>query len=283
VTAIAWLLLGCAERDFDEDGIPDDDEEELGLDPLDSDSDDDGLGDATELALGSDPLDTDTDDDGLDDRSEYDLGTALDDPDTDDDGYTDRDEVHENKDPLDPNSVIYLGRWPYYFEKTELKGGTVFEVGKRFANFETADQFGDVVSLWDFHNEDTYVLVDICAGWMPPCKDFGKWLMGAPNAFLEPWAPVRDAVNAGDLFWITVLGEGFDFEPTTYEDVVKWAEGFPNARVPVLQDEAGASFSYVAISSIPSMVLLEPNLKVHTEGVDNYIAALDAAVEILDR
>lgn len=58
--------------DFDEDGIWDWEELEMGLNPASSDSDQDGVPDGVEVgsALGLDPLDEDTDDDGLLDGEE---------------------------------------------------------------------------------------------------------------------------------------------------------------------------------------------------------------------
>src|SRR4051794_23391158 len=43
--------------DEDEDGLSDDEEDDLGTDPQDADSDDDGVEDGAEVDCGSDPLD----------------------------------------------------------------------------------------------------------------------------------------------------------------------------------------------------------------------------------
>lgn len=69
--------------DTDGDGLPDDQEHELGTDPLSMDSDFDGMQDGGELNIGTDPLKADTDGDGFSDLEEYDV----------------------QSDPLDPNSV----------------------------------------------------------------------------------------------------------------------------------------------------------------------------------
>lgn len=246
------------------------------------DTDGDGLNDALEIAMGSDPEDTDTDDDGLLDGEEVALGTSLSDPDSDADGYTDRDEVHEGKDPLDPSSVIYQGGWPYSFEKTELKGGHVYAVGKRFANLQLQDQFGDVVSLWDFYDDDKYVIVDLCGAWCPICIDLGLWISGERDgSVFDPWLDVAEAVDAGELSWISVLFMDELGEPPTGEDAVRYAEGVPHPLVPVLADSEQESVEFVQLSVVPTLILLSPDLKVHTAG-DDYRAALDAALEILE-
>jgi len=285
IAALALLAVpGCIfGADADGDGLKNGEEEDLGLDPDDADSDDDGLDDGAEIDLGSDPLEPDSDGDGLLDGDEVDLGTDVNNPDTDGDGYNDHDEDYEGTDPLDEDDVIYEGGWPYYFAKDELKGGDTFDEGERFMNFEYRDQFGDYLQLWDFYNDnDTFVILDIAAGWCVPCQAMAAWMGGEDDPYFADYDDVRKAVNKGDMYWITVLGEGYNFNPTTPDDVEQWADSFENDDVPVLEDSNGESFSYVQLSSIPSLVLLKPNMKVDTSGVGDYFAALDAALDALE-
>ncbi len=80
--------------DPDNDGLTNEEEVEIGTDPLDPDTDDDGLNDGEEVDLGTDPLDPDTDDDGLNDGLEVkNIGTSPTAGDTDRDGVTDGIEV----------------------------------------------------------------------------------------------------------------------------------------------------------------------------------------------
>ena len=118
---LAYSKESCS-KDSDGDGITDCDEEELGLDPMNSDTDGDGLKDGEEmnkyntdpknpdsdsdqlkdgeevLTYSTDPLSTDSDSDGLDDFAE--VVTYKSDPnkmDTDDDTLSDGDEVNKYK------------------------------------------------------------------------------------------------------------------------------------------------------------------------------------------
>jgi len=100
--------------DSDGDGIPDDQELALGLDPNDpldalDDADQDGLTAAQEIALGTNLFLADTDGDGIADGEEVVAGAdgfitqpLL--PDTDGDGLRDGLEVATGSDPTDPNS-----------------------------------------------------------------------------------------------------------------------------------------------------------------------------------
>ena len=74
-----------------------------------SDSDGDGLTDDQEAELGTDPLDEDTDGDGLTDADEVERGTDPLDEDTDGDGYSDFDEVADGSSPTDANDAPVPG------------------------------------------------------------------------------------------------------------------------------------------------------------------------------
>lgn len=87
--------------DLDGDGVSDEIEFQLELDPKTPDTDGDGIDDLTELLLGLDPLKNDIkldmDSDGLSNIEEIKYGTNLNNPDTDGDGLSDFDEVFTYK------------------------------------------------------------------------------------------------------------------------------------------------------------------------------------------
>ncbi len=90
--------------DTDGDGLTDDQELEMGLDPTSPDYDNDGLTDGEEMELGTDPKLADTDGDGLNDGDE--VNSYNTDPlkaDSDGDGLSDYDEVMKYK--TDPNDA----------------------------------------------------------------------------------------------------------------------------------------------------------------------------------
>ena len=85
-------VLDCDE-DFDEDGLTNLQEYELGTEPYNDDTDGDGLNDGEEInTYITDPLKVDTDDDGLEDGDEIYFETDPLNPDTDGNGVLDGDE-----------------------------------------------------------------------------------------------------------------------------------------------------------------------------------------------
>lgn len=92
--------------DTDGDGLTDEQEIELGLDPFSADADDDGLTDGEEInEYNTDPKNPDTDGDGLSDGDEVNTyGTDPNNVDSDGDGLSDYDEIITYKtNPNDAN------------------------------------------------------------------------------------------------------------------------------------------------------------------------------------
>lgn len=109
-SAIITARVVLASGDSDGDGIPDDAEISLGLDPhnpvdAQEDFDRDGLTNLQEYPLGTNLRNRDTDGDGLSDGDEVSPhGTNPLVPDTDGDGIPDGIEIQTASNPLDPNS-----------------------------------------------------------------------------------------------------------------------------------------------------------------------------------
>jgi Bacterial TSP3 repeat len=123
-----WNFWALGTRDSDQDGLPDNVEIALGLDPnnpdtngngiLDGDEDleGDGLSNKWELRYGYDPILSDTDGNGvadgeedpdfdkLNNRSEFAYGLNPENADSDGDGWDDATEILDGTDPLDPTS-----------------------------------------------------------------------------------------------------------------------------------------------------------------------------------
>lgn len=129
---VAWRFWVLGAADSDQDGVPDNIEAELGLNPAnpdtdgdgildgDEDPDNDGLRTAAELLYGFDPRLRDTDGNGINDgdedsdgdflttRQEIAAGTNPTRWDTDGDGWNDEAEIAGLSNPLDPNSTPHM-------------------------------------------------------------------------------------------------------------------------------------------------------------------------------
>jgi thiol-disulfide isomerase/thioredoxin len=251
-----------------DDAGDDDDDDDGTVDTTDSepaDSDGDGLTDEEEAALGLDPQLADTDGDGLDDATEA-ADDSLDalNADTDGDGYLDGDEVAEGSDPTDSESLIYKGGWPYVSDKSAIEPGTtsVATDGERVMPYVARDQFGDDVDLYDFYNDDKYIVVDVSAQWCPPCQMVASWLDGHEPSLDADWQKVREAVDSGDVHWVTFLGENNSGAEPGPLDIKDWYFDFPHPNIPVLGDPAYTMTNYVQLAGWPTIIVLNPDLTV---------------------
>ncbi len=207
----------------------------------------------------------DPDADHLTNAEEAALGTDPQDPDTDGDGYLDGDEVLEGTDPLDPASRIYTGGWPYQREKGSIVDPGFDSspgVGAVMPRLVAYDQHGELVDLYDFALHGRPIVIDLSALWCQACRDLATWLEGEPSIFDDNPAlsPIRDKVNAGEIYWITVIFEDGAGDAAVPADATLWATTYPNPTIPVLADNDRETFSYMFPGAYPNLQILEEDM-----------------------
>ena len=267
------LTIGCSSSNVTDDAGDGDGANDQP--PVDTDGD--GLTDAEEAEFGSDPELADTDGDGLSDADERDNGTDPTKEDTDGDGYNDADELAEGKDPLDSASMIYQCGWPYNSGKADLDAADMSQVvsqGDTIGNFKAEDQCGEQVNLHDFGGQRKYTLVDVSADWCGPCNSLAAWLEGDSDSFEGSYPGVRDAIDNGDLYWITII-DG------SASEVNNWRNKYPHSEIPVLHDKKGRMADHIGLNYFPSVLLLNTKMKIVSYKYDNYGTAIKAAVDKL--
>jgi len=252
--------------------------------PEEVDSDGDGLLDSEDPA----PNNPDADGDGLQDGEELDLGTDPEAADSDGDTYWDSWEINEETDPTDAESRIYTGYWPYNPDKDSLDVPTEWGDAERSADspltrFTMVDQFGEYIDIYDFANQGKPMLMDISAMWCGPCNGLSSWLAGDDYyGFDAYWPAVDEMIHAGDIYWITILGENNQGREASAENVADWFKDYPDETVPVLADEVGDASSFFITYGWPTVVWLNEDLTINfvpdSSGNDFY-GALDAAQE----
>ena len=275
--------------DADEDGVTNGEEATLGTDPENPDSDGDGLNDGDEVSAGSDPLNQDSDGDGLLDGEEADLGSDPMSTDSDEDGYPDGAEVEMGSDPADPESGIYEGGWPYNPDKDSMDDPGFDgknKVGKMIPRFIAPDQFGDDFDIYDFGLAEKYTIVDMSALWCGYCVELAKWLERDESSyyndpsFNNPYDPIRDAIDAGELQWITVLAQNNNYAAPGKKVAANWYDKYPHPLIPVLADTEQDLYGWWKATGFPSFVLVDENMEiVNNNGLGG---VFDAAIGVLE-
>lgn len=214
----------------------------------------------TALLMGCGPSDEDTDGDGLSDAEEADLGTDPNAVDSDGDGYEDGHEVSEGTDPTDPDDGIYTGGWPYQPDKGSWEDPGLFGalgIGDTMGSFSGTDQHGDTVELYDLFGHSKPVVIDLSAQWCVPCQQIAGWLEDEPYETFDGLEAARDAVDSGDLLWVTVLIQDDNLGPATSQTVSEWHETFPHPAIPVLADPQGALHAHFGGPVYPALFLVD--------------------------
>tara|TARA_B110000037_G_scaffold34806_1_gene42387 strand:- start:75 stop:959 length:885 start_codon:yes stop_codon:yes gene_type:complete len=278
------FLLGC-NPDNDGDGLTASEEEEYGTDPEMMDTDGDGLSDGEEvLDYGTDPLSTDSDGDG----------------------YMDNDELDQGSDPVDADSLIYAGGWPFNPDKADGTGGDItgkLKVGDQMARYIGFDQFGDEVDIFDFANQGRPILIDVAAENCGPCQGMSLWSSGAiPSSDMglsAEYDAIPEAVTNGDILWVTVLYANYSTgAPASQNDAENWDLNFPNEMVPVLssdhtgddtmfEDDDGVVYedymNHVKVKFWPWVMLFDEDMNLMTKpSSESWEPALGAALEYLN-
>jgi thiol-disulfide isomerase/thioredoxin len=230
-------------------------------------------------AAGGDP-NADADSDFLTTAQEAEHGTDPSNPDTDGDSYLDGDEVLEATDPLDANSRIYQGGWPYQRSKDEIVDpgfmGTPV-VGAVMPRLIAYDQFGQQVDLYDFARHGRRVVIDLSAIWCEACKDLAHWLGREPSANFDArpeLAPIVDMVEQGQIYWITVVFEDGVGNAAGPAEAVAWAETFPHAKIAVLADNNRALFDFLFPGGYPNLQVLDEDMTLRVYDRFDYNKAL---------
>lgn len=217
----------------------------------------------------------DSDEDGLTDDEEADLGTDPLKKDTDGDNYWDPWELIEGTDPVDYDSRIYRGFWPYNPDKDLMDPGSWSTASttkdSRFPRDVFEDHHGDFVDLYDFTNftyndtgQPAYFIFDLSAQWCGPCHNVANWLSGnidGNNQWIEDTYPtVREKVHNLRIWWMTFIVEDNNGAPPTLSDATSWYQVHTDPYVPVLVDADQNVLQNYSGGAFPHFFLLNPDM-----------------------
>jgi hypothetical protein len=243
-----------AEADTEDDGEEDETEGDT-TDGGPVDSDQDGLTDEEEAEIGTDPLKKDTDADNYWDLWEINEGT---DPlDVDSRIYTGYWPYNPDKDSLEQGSWATASK----------------QVGTPFPRAEFLDHHGDMVDLYDFTNftvnanmEPAWFIFDLSAQWCGPCHNVANWIAGVDSpdtSWIQMLYPtVREKVHGLRIWWITFIVENAQGGPPTASDATTWYGAHHDNYIPIMVDAEQQMWPNYGSNAFPHFFLLDPLMRI---------------------
>lgn len=126
--------------------------------------------------------------------------------------------------------------------------GEGYDPGQTLPDLRLQDQFGDEVSLWQFHG--SVVLFDISTIWCAPCQALA----------MDTEATWQDYQDQGFVY-VTVLQEDLEGNPPNTDDLNLWVDNF-GITAPVLGDGDKLAADAIRNGAWPAVLLIDRDMVV---------------------
>ena len=156
------------------------------------------------------------------------------------------------------NNCIKIPRGSYCFPTT----------GDYFPDFKGIDQFDEIVDIYDFSNQNKYILIEMAAEWCSPCHVLSNWITFKDEEIYthkwwkEEYNIIHDLIHNNEIFFITVMYENEFKENATYQTVSEWYQNYPDDKIPILADSNKYLHTWLKPAGIPAIILLDQNMKI---------------------
>jgi hypothetical protein len=208
----------------------------------------------------------DDDGDGLTNAEEKDLGLDWENPDTDGDGWLDGEELEFDSDPDDDDEVVEAKR------------------GNPILNFEVTDHEGDTYMLRDLASQGKPILIDTSGAWCYWCHEMAKWLERRPyENHLEGMNNLRDAVDNGDVLWLTFISQDSNGGNAGLDVIQQWFDLYPHPEARVLVDRRQTFANWQDIQGWPATMWVNPDMTIQQYPPEQSTVAMERLSNNLER
>ena len=160
--------------------------------------------------------------------------------------------------------------------------------GDIFPDFKAVDQYGDDVSIYDFANQDKYILIEMGTTWCSPCHLLANWLtfndqeISNKRFWNDDYQLIYDLVHENKIYYITILYEDNERNNASYETLYDWFNMYPEERIPILADSEKFLHTWIKPTGLPAILLLDENMKIHTFSSRGINKAFDEVLNIFN-
>ncbi len=155
-------------------------------------------------------------------------------------------------------------QWDFSEAPDDLRGEGYAE-GQVPHDFCLEDQFGETVSLWQFHG--SVILLDISTMWCRPCQQIA-------SDVTETWHDYRDE----GFIYLTMLPEDVEGDDPDNADLNEWADNF-GIEAPVIGDDGTYAYAVEPNSLWPVLMLIDRDMRIVADRIEATDEAIRAAIE----
>jgi len=158
--------------------------------------------------------------------------------------------------------------------------------GDYFPSFKAYDQFGDIVSIHDFANQNKYILIEMGAAWCGPCRMLADWFSyGIEDLKSKPfwkneYDMIYDLVRNEQIYFITIIYEDEFRDNSTQYTCEEWYNNYPDEFIPILADENKYLHKIIKPTGIPAISLLNDQMQIITLSTRGFNKAFDKLIEL---
>ena len=162
------------------------------------------------------------------------------------------------------------------------------EEGDLFPEFKAIDQFGQIISISDFSNQDKYILIEMGAAWCSPCRELADWFSYnisdiQSKSFWKPeYNQIHNLVHNNEIYFITILYEDEFRDDATIYTAEEWYNNYPDDNIPVLVDGNKYLHKILKPTGIPAITLLDENLNILKLSSRGLNGAFDELLKLID-
>ena len=159
--------------------------------------------------------------------------------------------------------------------------------GDIFPQFVGIDQYNQKVNLYNFANQNKYIIIELATTWCDACKTLADWLANNnleiknKRWWKDDYSKVKELIQNNEVYYITILYEKNDRSLPNYLTAQNWFNKYSDKNIPILIDEKKDIHKWVKPTGIPTAILLNDKMEIVNFSTRGINSSFDKLLKIL--